>query len=100
MSEMVERVARALVAAKFGEEGLLIFEPVPDDFPLSLEASLMFKRRIDDAMKEARAAIEAMREPTEAMRDRYYDFDVVGYGPDGSGHDLVWQAGIDAALKK
>lgn len=48
----------------------------------------------------AHAAIEAMRIPTEEMRHRYNDPDVVGYGPDGSDHDKVWEAGIDAALKE
>lgn len=51
------------------------------------------------AFLEAFAAIEAMRVPTEGMRDRYNDPDIVGYGPDGSDHDKVWEAGIDAALE-
>jgi hypothetical protein len=41
---------------------------------------------------EARAAIAAMREPTDEMRDEFY---VGNYGD----ADNAWQAMIDAALK-
>lgn len=67
MSEMVERVARALVASRFGNEGLMMFDPVPDGFPNSSEARMLFSKRVGEARKDARAAIEAMTEPTDAM---------------------------------
>lgn len=50
MSEMVERVARAIYAAAWG------FGHPP---PTGVE--------LEEARAQARAAIEAMREPTEAM---------------------------------
>lgn len=74
----IEQVARGIVEADRNAEGLTFKE-------LSLHL--------------ARAAIEAMRVPTDGMRDRYNDPDIVGYGPDGSDHDKVWEAGIDAALE-
>lgn len=75
MSEMVERVARALA----NEEGYA-YDPVP------------YNRR-------ARAAIEAMREPTDAM------VDAGGWlgGENGVGDSsarVVWTGMIEAALVK
>lgn len=88
MSEMIELVATAINKAGIAwleeqdpKRTALSWADVPDE---------VF----------ARAAIEAMRIPTEEMRSRYNDPDVVGYGPDGSDHDKVWEAGIDAALKE
>jgi len=46
----------------------------------------------------ARAAIEAMREPTEAMVDAGYE--AGGYTPDPSNIEGAWRAMIDAALGK
>lgn len=69
---MIERVARAIAKGEYGEN--------VDD---------VWHTCIDDA----RAAIEAMREPTEAMLD-------AGYGAEPTGAALVapWEAMIDAAL--
>lgn len=83
MSEMVERVGRALAK----QEGYA-YDPEPYD-------------------ARARAAIEAMREPTEAMWDAAEEHNSGGGGimDDGSlernVYDLekVWPAMIDAALK-
>lgn len=74
MSEMVERVARAqaILGGHFLEEFDLGEREVAFDF--------------------ARAAITAMREPTDAMRNAFY---VDNYGD----ADKAWQAMIDAALK-
>ena len=71
MSEMVERVAKAI---KRG---------IADDLP---------------SADIARAAIEAMREPTEAMLHAGYD----GLGREAAqytGPEDVWPRMIDAALK-
>ena len=69
----IEEVARAIQ----GE----VREPWPDD---ERESRAFFERL-------ARAAVEAMRDPTENMiNESYHDFDLVPL--------LVWQAMIDAAL--
>lgn len=57
MSEMVERVARALYA-NYRECGLVFGRPFEELPPLGRQAF----------MNIARAAIEAMREPSEDMR--------------------------------
>ena len=81
-SEMVERVARALD---------------PDAFAERLPGHEKGKcpscdYRTELAMSQARKAIEAMREPTEAMVD--------AVGSDyGAALEHQWQAMIDAALK-
>lgn len=66
MTTMVEKVARALIIARFGEEGLIIFDAVPDGFEKSKEATALFAKRIAEARAEARAAIEAM-DPDNSM---------------------------------
>jgi hypothetical protein len=90
MSEMVERVARAAYE-KFNENQLGDLEPTWDN----LEASL--KDRMIDAL---RAAIGAMRTPTEEMLSVGSDTETasgceIGYGAVGA----AWQAMIDEALK-
>jgi hypothetical protein len=86
MAEMIERVARAICAASGS--------PDPDEIwnghPLWEEFS-------DDA----RAAIEAMREPTEPMMqaaeseaEAYF-----GNGQERLEPEQVWRVMIDAALK-
>lgn len=87
MNDMIERVARAIARGRHGLGD--------SDKENALAVDYHWRKYSADA----RAAIEAMREPTKAMRDAYNDSDIVGYGPDGSDHDLVWKAGIDAALK-
>lgn len=80
MSEMVERVARA------------IYEGTPRNKPYDHLSA--FKRKGYEA--EARAAIEAMREPTEAMctAGRLANMSIIG----GYGGPTSWEAMIDAAL--
>jgi hypothetical protein len=51
----------------------------------------------DRYLDRADAAIEAMREPTEAMVNAGYD---VGYSPDPLPCDAVWKAMIDAAISE
>ena len=86
MSEMIEKVARAIaaedihLAAAFSGVG-------------SVNAQ-HYERKI--AFQMARAAIEAMREPTEAMIDK-------GAVAEGDGNlaveaQNIWQAMIDGAL--
>ena len=78
MSEMIERVARAIYVA------------TPRNKPYSLLTR--FKRNALEA--EARAAIEAIREPTEAMLDAIYVSEQYYIGVP------AWRAAIDAALSE
>lgn len=82
---MVERVARAMVAEDSGQEGSMLFDTHWKEFG-------------EGYMKTARAAIEAMREPTEEMVNSGECAD------DGMTHtDTVvdiYQAMIDAALSE
>ncbi len=64
MSEMVERVARALAAAENASQ-LDVGFAAPHDFP---DDNLEYDW--ESYAKDARAAIEAMREPTHHMQDR------------------------------
>lgn len=102
MSEesMVERVARAICAAT----GTIWGGPSGEDDPDFLLIKLMY-------LNLARAAIEAMREPTKDMQaairpqsytiEHYHGsghhrtFPTLGSGPLGAWHDM-----IDAALKE
>ena len=67
MSEMIERVAKALcVADGFDPDGLIAYAKAGR--PEAVEDWKQYQRR-------ARAAIKAMREPTRAMMDCLYDED-------------------------
>lgn len=84
-SSMVERVARAMAEkSKARQPGMHTLNALKMDGE-------------EDFMQMARAAIEAMREPTEAMSEamRIANMNVAGGydGPSG------WEAAIDAALK-
>lgn len=72
MSEMVERVAMALARALHGSAS---------DEPIDLG-------------EVARAAIEAMREPTDEQRNRYFE---LSFRTEVF-NDGAWERGIDAAL--
>jgi hypothetical protein len=82
MGEMVERVKAAIKLnienAQIGKDGRVF-----DKYELA-----------------AKAAIEALRVPTAAMRKAYNDESIVGYSPDPIDPDVTWKAGIDAALKE
>jgi len=84
MNEMIERVARAI------KEKLesLAFSGGPDDDK-------------DQYLKLARAAIEAMREPTDQQRNNYFETTKKFY-PKLSAvfSDAEWERMIDAALKE
>lgn len=79
MSEMVERVARALYAVNTG--GAASWEDEAPEFQQWV-------------CEQARAAIAAMREPTEAMVEEGASEIRAAGGP-----EFVWRAMIDAALK-
>jgi hypothetical protein len=66
MSEMVERVARILFDAN---EGKYVLEREPKAWEYATPIARLFFETV------ARAAINAMREPTEAMRDACHRFD-------------------------
>jgi uncharacterized protein YaiI (UPF0178 family) len=75
---MVERVARAMAANP------------PGEWYEERDGKTILAR---DLMPTARAAIEAMREPTEAMIE-------ARFRTLGNGGQSEWQAMIDAALKE
>ena len=90
--DMIERVARAIYAESYrrccnGES------PAPDD------------ESWESYIGEARAAIEAMRKPTEEMREAgFASIEIVetsyGAGIPLSAPEKVWSAMIDAALAR
>lgn len=84
-SEMVERVAKAIDPDAF--EGCSHGSKGP---------CLMCAEDVDLALYRARAAIEAMREPTEAMGGAGREIDNYVLRTVES----VWQAMIDEALKE
>lgn len=98
MSEMIERVARAIVSNPPSER-----TEYRDGGPVTVR----------DFERTARAAIEAMREPIEAQLDAAEDI-VVGYDDFATGDGNiylgipgypqkardVWTALVDAALKE
>lgn len=86
MSEMIERVARAIEAEflRIGEDG--------SEYASGGDRGLILDGMFD-LTSIARAAIEAMREPTEAMQ-RYVDEAVF---PPDCWDD--WRLLIDAALR-
>lgn len=81
-SEMVEKVAKAIYLKRNGQG--------------ARPWSLLTKAHRTPYLDDARAAIEAMREPTEAMESAGWD----SYDRnDGwSGPQYCWQAMVDAAL--
>ncbi len=79
MSEMIERVAKAQAGARWD----------------------LFDDEHKDAARDlARAAIEAMREPTEEMKEAGSDFVYEAWGDGKTIAREAWQANIDAALGK
>jgi endonuclease/exonuclease/phosphatase family metal-dependent hydrolase len=89
MADMVERVRDAIVEALIAGD----FNAAVSDYDTANNPAMM---RIDghfDMMAVARAAIEAMREPTPEMRDRLWELYLNRVTLDED-----WQAMIDAAL--
>ena len=91
MSEMVERVAKAIFDAEFDFLG--IESPWPDADQVRMIAEM---RTPDDFRMVARAAIKAMMEPTEAMDSAGYTDIYVA--PDKT-CKKIYQDMINAALK-
>ena len=87
MSEMAERVARALIKIEYEAEDAIHWDY--DSLEDAIDANL------DDFLPKAEAAIAAMREPTEAMKE------TVGRRNDSSVTRavLTYQEWIDEALK-
>ena len=95
MSEMIERVARAIRPEAF--------EPITEGARTAGMTEFLEKcreRGVEQALKRARAAIEAMREPTEAMVASGESAASFGIGKpkDDDAIPRVWRWMIDAAL--
>lgn len=84
---MVERVARALKAVEMERAGIVE------------EAEMRIDMEWPLVVQDARAALLAMREPTEEMLEWLRDTGAVGLAERWKGKD-IWQAMIDAALKE
>jgi hypothetical protein len=92
MSEMVERVARVICETQ-NVDGFKCTCPLLGE----IEGNNWCNG--NRAVAQARAAIAAMREPTEAMKDAdgvYWEDSCLHCG----GHQHAWQTLIDAALKE
>ena len=92
---MIERVARAICDTWAEREGCADYSwEVVKYAHQDPETHAKLARMYETAMAEARAAIEAMREPTEAMVDS------CGNGECGKWAWGAWDNMIDAALKE
>lgn len=102
MSEMIERVARAICQSAF-DRG--VYDRVTCGDALGLSQRQV---TVDDMWQlhraEARAAIEAMREPTDAMCEAgaiyYHDNYQEGRAKEQTTAQPIWEAMVDAALKE
>lgn len=65
----VERVARALLVARFGPESSVLFEDIPDGYSRAPEVRKLFATRVDEARRDAGAAIAAMQEWRSVKND-------------------------------
>lgn len=86
--EMIERVARAILAAHdhtTNDGAIGGFETMTPDWQECYRGMAL-------------AAIEALREPTDEMQNSCTE-EAVGYYSDGPDLRIVWQVMIDAALK-
>ncbi len=89
---MIEKVARAL-CWKSTLSSTVMDEPSAADL-------LWIDHNWPRHAETARAAIEAMLEPTEAMVSRTYDSDILGSPQPGNPDpEVTWRAMIDTALK-
>ena len=96
MSEMVEKVARAIWAERVracAEKGIGL-EAWGEGAFFVADAGEQSVALMNNILGEARAAIGAMREPTEAMMDAGRT--KTNWGAHGT--DEVWTAMIDASL--
>jgi hypothetical protein len=95
-NELIGRVARALLRAQVVGDGSDP-DPVGDASDAEeLWANPYMRRCLE---RDARAAIGAMREPTDHMeRQGWHEFHSFGDGADSSEAGILWRAMIDAAL--
>lgn len=94
-NEMVSRVARAILKARFYD-----IEPDMYDHDIEWFHESVYPEHKDDAEAEARAAIEAMRELSPGVfRIMREDIEAIsdGWFP-SDGVKAVWENAIDAAL--
>jgi len=91
MSEMIERVAEAIYLAHIKNYAGLAKQPEGKWEQLA-------DWQKDYGRAQARAAIEAMREPTDAMIEAGWQDGMAGFG-EGEECEPVWHAMIDEALK-
>lgn len=92
VESMIERVAKAIVAGDSGPEGSVLFD-------------IHWREFGDGYMKGARTAIEAMREPTDAMVHAGVDANhtleaIEGYPEYPESCANIYRAMIDAALNE
>lgn len=91
MNEMIEKVARALCVANCDN---------PDEADFGFLSDSVKGYAWQGYVPQARAAIEAMRKPTEAMEEAYEcAVDVACLG-EALGSDKAWAVMIEAALKR
>lgn len=96
MTGMVERVARAIDPSAWDERPMYGGgEPGPQETEL---ADLLKRAAREPSLRQARAAIEAMREPTEAMIAAARDPLSANGSPMSKGPHEVFRAMIAAAL--
>lgn len=94
MSEMVKRMAKAMYKRRVME--MRIYETHEDQIDKAVDAGYYL------CMTEARAALQTIREPTEAQLIAARDWAHARYGR-GIGDDAAtgcWQAMIDEGLKE
>ncbi len=95
MSEMVERVARALWVQTWGM-GDVFDRTLQRGGGDTAESQAMFDR----VRSDARAAIAALREPTDEQRNRYFEMKRASGMRDCDSvfMDAEWERMVDAAL--
>lgn len=93
MSDMAERVARAIWEQRRADIAKLYPNLVLDEWG---DGSVP---RLNGVFEEARVAIEAMREPTDAMCVAAEDLSRVDAGQQGVDQAAIWRAMIDEALR-
>lgn len=94
MSEMVERVARALFETDQKEHGFGRGNWVMDGRPMTWEEIIAEPRLANDVQRyrtNAKAAIQAMREPTPDMIEAGWQDGMAGFG-EGEEWEPVWKA--------
>lgn len=100
MTSMIERVAKAVYDAEDPTSGDFVAEALLHS-PYVGDGGRDYKKDLMEICRSAaRAAIEAMRVPTDAMTEAGEDSEKVGFAADGALAELVWKVMIDAALNE